>query len=131
MATSRMQRLITKRSAARRVRALRCALATIPALHEQGVEAYVIGSLATGRFMSHSDVDYLVTGHIDPQQRRLVEATIAAAMAGSELGYDVVYEEDIKENLLKEFDHAKADASRLLELAHEAGAAGAGNRQPE
>jgi len=123
MATSRMERLVAQRTAERRVRALRCALAAIPALHEQGVEAYVIGSLATSRFMSHSDVDYLVIGHIVPMQRCQVEATIAGAMAGSGVGYDVVYEKDVKEDLLKEFRHARADAPRLLELAHEAGAA--------
>jgi predicted nucleotidyltransferase len=129
MATSRIERLMAKRTAERRVRALRCALAAIPALNEQGVEAYVIGSLATGRFMSHSDVDYLVIGHNVPMQRRLVEATIARTMAGSNVGYDVVYEEDINEDLLKEFLRARADAPRLLELAHEAVAAGAGNDQ--
>jgi predicted nucleotidyltransferase len=123
MATSRMEQLIAKRTAERRVRALRCALAAIPALNEQGVEAYVIGSLATGRFMSHSDVDYFVIGHIVSMERRWVEATIAEAMAGSNVGYDVVYEEDIKEDLLEEFRHARADAPRLLELAHEVGAA--------
>lgn len=123
MATSRIERLVAKRTAERRVRALRCALAAIPALNEQGVEAYVIGSLATGRFMSHSDVDYLIIGHIVPMERRLVEATIAGIMAGSNVGYDVVYEEDIKEDVVKEFRYARADAPRLLELAHEAGAA--------
>jgi predicted nucleotidyltransferase len=123
MATSRIERLMAKRTAERRVRALRCALAAIPALNEQGVEAYVIGSLATGRFMSHSDVDYLVTGRIAQSERRLVEVTIAKTMAGSNVGYDVVYEEDIKDDLLEEFRCARADASRLLELAHEAGAA--------
>jgi len=95
----------------------------MPALNEQGIKAYVIGSLATGQFMSHSDVDYLVIGQIAPMERRLVEATIARTMAGSNVGYDVVYEEDIKDDLLEEFRCARADASRLLELAHEAGAA--------
>lgn len=123
MAASRMERLVAKRTAERRARALRCALAAIPALKNQGIQAYVIGSLATGRFMSHSDVDYLVTGHIGPMDRRLVEATIAGAMAGSNVGYDVVYEDDVEEDLLEEFRHARADAPRLLELAHQAGAA--------
>lgn len=123
MATSRIERLMAKRAAERRVRALHCALTAMPALNEQGIKAYVIGSLATGQFMSHSDVDYLVIGQIAPMERRLVEATIARTMAGSNVGYDVVYEEDIKDDLLEEFRCARADASRLLELAHEAGAA--------
>ena len=95
MATSRIERLMAKRAAERRVRALHCALTAMPALNEQGIKAYVIGSLATGQFMSHSDVDYLVIGQIAPMERRLVEATIARTMAGSNVGYDVVYEEDI------------------------------------
>jgi len=123
MATSLMDRLIAKRTAERRVRALRCALAAIPALKDRGVEAYVIGSLTTDRFMSHSDVDYLVSGHIDPMERSRIEATIAQAMAGSNVGYDVVYEDDVKDGLLEEFHHAKADTSRLLEIAHQVGAA--------
>jgi len=49
MAASRMERLIAKRTAERHVRALRCALAAIRVLNEQGIKAYVIGSLATER----------------------------------------------------------------------------------
>ena len=123
MATSLMERVIAQRTTERRVRALRCALAAILALRERGVEAYVIGSLATDRFMSHSDVDYLVSGHIDPIERCRVETAIARAMAGSSVGYDVVYEDDVKGGLLEEFHYAKADTSRLLEIAHKVGAA--------
>lgn len=118
-----MEQLIARRTVDRRISALRCALAAMPALHTRGIEAYVIGSLASGRFMPHSDVDFLVTGHLDPMERRAAEAMIARTMAGGSVGYDVVYEEDIKEDLLEGFRYARADPSRLLELAHQADAA--------
>lgn len=120
---TRMQNMIERRVRQRRLTALRHALSTLNNLRETGVDAYVIGSLVTGRFMHHSDVDYLVCGHVEPVLRSAVEKVIAAGMENSGIPYDVIYSEDIKDDVLQEFCHDKADPSRLFELAHEAGPA--------
>lgn len=116
---SQIEALIRRRTEARKMRALRHALVASQNLAEHGVRAEVIGSLASGEFMSHSDVDYLVFGHIETMKRRLVDSAIAKAMNGSEVGYDTVCAEDIQADMVGSFFNVRADTSRLLELAHE------------
>lgn len=52
-------------------------------LRSDGFDLMVIGSLARREFKSHSDVDFLVRGGLDPQGRAKLERAVAAAMRGS------------------------------------------------
>ena len=58
---SRLERLAAQRAAERRARAVELARAACLALERRGVEVRIVGSLATGRFGTHSDIDLLVT----------------------------------------------------------------------
>jgi predicted nucleotidyltransferase len=54
---SRIDKLIAADTSAREARARRLAARALLQLAERGVEARVIGSLARGDFLLHSDVD--------------------------------------------------------------------------
>lgn len=57
---TRIGRLLRERAETRRREAARRALAALDALEGAGVPAVVVGSLARGRFLGHSDVDLFV-----------------------------------------------------------------------
>jgi predicted nucleotidyltransferase len=60
----------------------------IEALLAQGVTARVVGSLATGRFALHSDVDFLV--QICPRQLKYsIESDVESIML--DIPFDVLY----------------------------------------
>ena len=118
---SKIEALLRWRSLERRVVAINCAQKALSSLREEGVEAAVIGSLAAGNFMLHSDVDYLVCGDVSIERRGSIEAAIGRAMSSSGIGYDIVYSEDIKLEYMEDFCRAKLNASDLSYLAQEAG----------
>lgn len=66
---TRLDRLFRERAEARRREAARLALEALDALERAGVRAVVVGSLARGRFLGHSDVDLFVEerGGLSPE----------------------------------------------------------------
>lgn len=68
-----------------------------------GIELYVIGSLTSGRFGLHSDVDFFVPGLTDPQRRVSIERIVASAFRGSSIPYDIVYASDLTPERAQEF----------------------------
>ena len=56
----RIDRLFRDRAEARRREAARLALCALDVLELAGVRAVVVGSLARGRFLGHSDVDLFI-----------------------------------------------------------------------
>lgn len=70
---------------------------------ENRIEINVVGSLAKGDFRSHSDVDLLVRGPMDPKRRLLAERLVAEAMQASGLPYDLIFEADLTDDRLQEF----------------------------
>jgi len=85
---TRIDRLLRQRADARRREAQRLALAALEALERIGVGAVVVGSLARGRFLGHSDVDlYVVDRHtVAPET---VIATVERVMG--DFPFDVVF----------------------------------------
>ncbi|WP_187275520.1 nucleotidyltransferase domain-containing protein [Methylobacterium sp. WL6] len=66
----------------------------------------LIGSLATGRFRLHSDIDLLVRGPIDPAERAAVERAVAAVMRGTGIPNDLIYACDLTPSQLDAFEKA-------------------------
>ena len=56
-----------------------------------GVQSRVVGSLATGRFAHHSDVDFLIES-CPCQWKYSIEAPVATIMA--DIPFDVNYEDE-------------------------------------
>jgi len=85
------------RESRRRVReraALTAAKAALRRLRARGVQAAVFGSLATGRFRLHSDVDFIVL-ECPPALRYRIEADVEACMQG--IAFDVAYADEMRE----------------------------------
>jgi predicted nucleotidyltransferase len=101
---TRLELVVRERAAARRETAVARVQTILEQLGREGIDAKVIGSLATGRFAVHSDVDLLIRTPVTPDRRALVERIVAGAMRGSGLPYDVVYASDLAPERLKEFD---------------------------
>ena len=116
----KIDRIFAIRTAKRRALAARYALVAIESLRSKGFDAYIIGSLSSGSFMLHSDIDFLIEGDLSVHERGEADSLIARTMSGSMIGYDVVYAEDVRPELLEDFRHDKASPPRLLELAKEA-----------
>lgn len=85
---TRLDRLFRERAEARRREAARLALAALEALERAGVRAVVVGSLARGRFLGHSDVDLFVEdrGALAPEA---VVAIVERAMG--DFPFDVIF----------------------------------------
>ncbi len=86
--TSRIESLRADQLQARKAAATQAASRALERLHARGIEALLVGSLKTGGFGQHSDIDFLVT----KCPRDLVynvEAEIEDIMHG--LPFDVVY----------------------------------------
>jgi len=69
----------------------------------EGIEITLIGSCARGDFRLHSDVDLLVRGPVNRSQRVLAERLVANAMRGSDIPYDLFFEDDLTEDRVREF----------------------------
>jgi predicted nucleotidyltransferase len=70
------------------------ALVVLRYLRARGVRAGVFGSLASGRFRLHSDVDFLVL-ECPPALRYRIEADIEDQMRG--IPFDVAYADEMRE----------------------------------
>ena len=80
------------------------------ALAELGVDARMIGSLVSGRFGHHSDVDFLILDC--PRHLKYgIEGVIEDCLAG--LPFDVVYLDEIPAHKLARFVGEAVDARYL------------------
>jgi len=79
---------------ARERAALAAAAAVLRRLRTRGVRAAVFGSLATGRFGLHSDVDFIVL-ECPPALRYGIESDVEACMQG--IPFDVAYADEMRE----------------------------------
>ena len=102
---NRMDALTAKRRETRHERASAAVARILRAAERDGIDITVIGSLAKGDFRSHSDVDLLVRGPIDPKRRRLVERLVADGMRSSAIPYDLIFEDDLTEDRLQDLLH--------------------------
>ncbi len=85
------------REARRRAReqaARAAAIETLRCLRRRGVRAGVFGSLATGRFGLHSDVDFVVL-ECPPSLRYRIETDVEHCMQG--IPFDVAYADEMSE----------------------------------
>jgi predicted nucleotidyltransferase len=117
---SRIEALVQERTAKRRATAVERAGRLLDTLAENGIDAVVIGSLATGRFRSHSDLDILVRGQLDPAARAFVERSTAAAMRDTGIPYDLIFGGDLTPRQSDELAHDHLDASGLRQARSQA-----------
>jgi predicted nucleotidyltransferase len=89
---SRIEKLLAADTRAREARARVLAARALRRLAERGVEARVIGSLARGDFLLHSDVDLLVL-RCPPELRYRIEGLVEDTLEG--LPFDVVYLDEV------------------------------------
>jgi predicted nucleotidyltransferase len=82
------------RRGARERAALAAAAKALRRLRSRGVRAGVFGSLASGRFGLHSDVDFLVLECPEALRYR-IEADVEACMQG--IAFDVAYADEMRE----------------------------------
>jgi len=80
-----------------------------------GVDMAVIGSLATGRFRSHSDVDLLVRSDIDSSRRAHVAREVSKVFRGTGIPYDLIFAFDLTTEQLKEFERDLVHAPGVRE----------------
>ncbi|MGE0256122.1 MAG: nucleotidyltransferase domain-containing protein [Alphaproteobacteria bacterium] len=96
-------RVLADRTGERRRLAIARARDACAALARKGVTARVIGSLATGRFGPHSDVDFLVT-ECPRLLKYAIEGTVEDCLGG--MPFDVVYLDEVpaarRDRLLRE-----------------------------
>ncbi|SIR15906.1 Predicted nucleotidyltransferase [Rhizobium sp. RU20A] len=102
---NRMDALIAQRRVSRQAAALAAAHAVIRAAEEADIAVALVGSLARGDFAPHSDVDLLVRGPLDSGRRRVVERLAAEAMRAPGLDYDLIFEDDLSPERVREFLH--------------------------
>jgi hypothetical protein len=117
---SRLDLIIESRTAERLAKAKDLAAELIRALREMGLDASLIGSLANGEFRLHSDIDILVKGPVVGAIRGNVDRIVRRALAGSTIGCDIVYLEDLSEDQRAAFDdivHAWTPLRRLWQTA--------------
>jgi len=129
--SSRIDRLLSSRLAARKAKAIAHAQLAVEHLKTEGVEAFVIGSLASGQFMNHSDVDFFVNTTLNAHERARAEVLVRRAMDRSGLGYDIIYADDVRPECLPEFHDVKRAASDLFEPANEIGKSGSGDAESD
>lgn len=117
---TRLTEIIAARTQERRHRAERCATRILDRLGALDLDAAVIGSLVTGRFGLHSDIDILVRSPVDPAGRAAVERTVAGILRGSGIPYDLVFACDLTPAQREAFEHDLVIASGLREARAEA-----------
>ncbi|MGJ3262178.1 MAG: nucleotidyltransferase domain-containing protein [Salinarimonas sp.] len=117
--SSRLDRILAARAAARE----RTARARVPALVDPLADAPgevgVIGSLVRGRFGPHSDVDLLVRGPVDTPLRVRIEQAAATALRDPGLPYDLIHACDLTPERLEGFADDYLQPSRLREAWRE------------
>lgn len=115
----RIDMLIGRRTERRRGVATACVsdIRAEAASHE--IDISVIGSLATGRFAVHSDIDLLVHGETTPQRRALVERIVAMRLRGTGIPYDLIFASDLPAERLEEFLDDSIPAPGLREARRE------------
>ena len=93
----------------RRKRAEGLARSTLARLHALGVEARLVGSLASGRFRPDSDVDYLIEN-----AGRLSAARIVAEIERSMKGFpfDAIFPDRVAPNVRRFIDRDGSSALR-------------------
>jgi len=107
---SRWERLASDQACERRGLAISCVRVACAALAGMGVTARVIGSLATGRFGPHSDIDLLVVDC--PRHLKYgIEGVVEDCLAG--LPFDVVYLDEVPAHKLSRFTREAVDAGHL------------------
>jgi predicted nucleotidyltransferase len=89
---SRLDDLLAADTKERAAKARRVARRALAALAARGVEARLVGSLARGDFMLHSDVDILVV-RCPEELRYQIEGLVEDRMEG--LPFDVVYLDEV------------------------------------
>jgi predicted nucleotidyltransferase len=99
---NRLDLLTAKRLELRRELASAAVARILHNAANEGIDISLVGSLARGDFRLHSDVDLLVRGLVDPKRRLLAERLVAAAMRGSDIPYDLMFEEDLTKGRLQE-----------------------------
>ena len=107
-ASSPFERILAARAAERHRTARGLAARIVADVAAQGRRISLIGSLATGRFRLHSDIDLLVRDPIDPAGRAAVERTVAAVMRGTGIPYDLIYACDLTPSQRDAFETATA-----------------------
>ncbi|AWN36997.1 nucleotidyltransferase domain-containing protein [Methylobacterium radiodurans] len=80
----------------------------------------MIGSLATGRFRLHSDIEILVESPVGPAERAEVERALASILRGTGIPYDLIFACDLTQEQREAFEHDRVIASRLREARTEA-----------
>lgn len=83
--------------------ATRLAASVIDRLEMRGIKAAVIGSLISGKFDLHSDVDFLISKGQMSEGRRQAELLIGETFARSGISTHIVFEDDLDEKLQMEF----------------------------
>jgi predicted nucleotidyltransferase len=107
---SRVEKLLAADTRAREARARVLAARALRRLAERGVEARVIGSLAQGDFLLHSDVDFLVLRCPD-ELRYGIEGLVEETLEG--LPFDVVYLDEVAPERRAAIQSRSLDASDL------------------
>ena len=107
---SRIERLLASDARTREARARELAGRAICRLAERGVEARVIGSLARGDFLPHSDVDLLILRCPDDLRYR-IEGLVEETLEG--LPFDVVYLDEVAPERRTAIQSRALDASDL------------------
>jgi len=111
--SSRIECMIRERTARRRETALACVAKIMAETKQEGVDIAVIGSMVTGRFRAHSDVDLLVRSDVDSAHRVRVERIVANAMRRTGIPYDLIFATDLSAEQLKEFELDLIEASSV------------------
>jgi predicted nucleotidyltransferase len=96
--------------ASRREIAMAKAAAALRALESRGLRAWVIGSLAKGRFDLHSDVDFLV----DCDKKREYDAYVAIEKAMGDFPFDMVPFRRLREDAIPDMIEGALSASDLI-----------------
>jgi len=96
--------------AERRAAAIERTKAAVAALAAVGVEARVVGSLASGEFMPTSDVDLLVT-RCPRDLKYSIEGTVEDILG--DIAFDVLYLEEVRPERRDELLRHSADARRI------------------
>lgn len=99
---NRMETLTAKRRETRHALASEAVARILRDANDEGIDITLIGSLARADFRAHSDVDVLVRGRITRKLRLTVERLVADGMRGSDIPYDLIFEDDLTEDRLQE-----------------------------
>lgn len=103
---NRMASLTARRRDARHARATAAVRHILHEARAEGIEIKLVGSLARGDFRLHSDVDLLVCGRADQKRRAAVERLVAASLRTAEIPYDLIFEDDLTQDRVRELLHA-------------------------